>query len=214
LLTLQDQYIYNLRGLNDKEDFPPQFLMDIFKNIKNDEIKIHREHVEQCLSDITWQNLYNDSRHGCDYYYKFNELNSNNNNGNDSKEPLGDLLNNSLTDFIVTSSTVKSYDAMFFSSIWRKILAATKFVYSTTKEPEILVKTLEILHMCADITAHYKMYHAFDTLIITMCELSTITSTNTNPTITTTITTTTTTTTITTTTKTQIPQQYISVTLS
>lgn len=55
------QYSKNLEGVNGGKDFPQEFLTDIYNTVKEDEIKIHREHLVQGLNDRTWYHLYREA---------------------------------------------------------------------------------------------------------------------------------------------------------
>eukprot|EP01125_Pyxidicula_operculata_P004048 TRINITY_DN1574_c0_g2_i2.p1 TRINITY_DN1574_c0_g2~~TRINITY_DN1574_c0_g2_i2.p1 ORF type:complete len:1525 (-),score=310.50 TRINITY_DN1574_c0_g2_i2:221-4261(-) len=140
-------YQKQLKGLNNNGDFPQQLLMDIYEQVVKDEIKVHREHLlKNELTDGTWVNL------------------------------MSEVQRDGQTKFIQTQLSASHYDSLMFESMWSRVIAAAKFVFSCTKAQDILEKTLSVFQMCALISSHYKLSHALDNLIITLCDLSTITA--------------------------------------
>eukprot|EP01124_Arcella_intermedia_P011795 TRINITY_DN1817_c0_g2_i1.p1 TRINITY_DN1817_c0_g2~~TRINITY_DN1817_c0_g2_i1.p1 ORF type:complete len:1224 (-),score=341.78 TRINITY_DN1817_c0_g2_i1:78-3695(-) len=94
-----DQYKYNLRGLNQGKDFPPQFLSNIYTTVQNDEIKIHKQRMNFDLSDSTWNHLYTDAK-----------------------------LENQL-EFLLTRDSASHYDALVFNSLWKKLIGTLKHTF-------------------------------------------------------------------------------------
>ncbi|KAK9453145.1 hypothetical protein V1511DRAFT_513092 [Dipodascopsis uninucleata] len=58
-----DQYKNNLRNLNDKKDFDPEFLESIYDTIKNNEIIMPEEHDNQASFESTWKDLLTKARY-------------------------------------------------------------------------------------------------------------------------------------------------------
>jgi hypothetical protein len=61
LIFVQAQYFKNLEGVNGGQDFDQDFLTDIYNTVKEDEIKIHREHLALGLHERTWYHLYREA---------------------------------------------------------------------------------------------------------------------------------------------------------
>eukprot|EP01129_Flabellula_baltica_P004201 TRINITY_DN1438_c0_g1_i1.p1 TRINITY_DN1438_c0_g1~~TRINITY_DN1438_c0_g1_i1.p1 ORF type:complete len:1073 (-),score=214.42 TRINITY_DN1438_c0_g1_i1:13-3231(-) len=80
--------------------------------------------------------------------------------------------------FVSTGEYNGYFDSLVFKSIWRKLHAATKYIYSTTKKPQQLELALKSFQLCAAVAQYYESSHSFDSLIVTLCDLSMINSKN------------------------------------
>jgi brefeldin A-resistance guanine nucleotide exchange factor 1 len=141
-----DQYIRNVRGQNGGKDFPQELVMNIYNRIKENEIKIPEEHLaEGVLDHAVWSHLVRKYSTQKDY-----------------------------AEFLETGVTAKCYDGMVYNVVWRVAHAALKAVITTTTDPELIIKVNDAFATCAEISNKLQLTGAFDNLIITLCDLSTI----------------------------------------
>ncbi len=141
-----DQYIRNVRGQNGGKDFPQELVMNIYNRIKENEVKIPEEHLaEGVLDHAVWSHLVRKYSTQKDY-----------------------------AEFLETGVTAKCYDGMVYNVVWRVAHAALKAVITVTADPELIIKVNDAFATCAEISNKLQLTSAFDNLIITLCDLSTI----------------------------------------
>jgi brefeldin A-resistance guanine nucleotide exchange factor 1 len=145
-MTLE-QFISSLRGQNGDRDFPQELLIDIYNNVKDNEIRIPEEHIHEEISQVTWHYLLK----------KYNNI-----------KDIGEYREVSLA--------AKYYDKMIYTLIWRQVHAALKEVFTATQDEELIAQTAAHFHLCGNIAACFQLTDAFYNLIYTLCEASTILS--------------------------------------
>eukprot|EP01130_Rhizamoeba_saxonica_P012880 TRINITY_DN5472_c0_g2_i1.p1 TRINITY_DN5472_c0_g2~~TRINITY_DN5472_c0_g2_i1.p1 ORF type:complete len:792 (-),score=153.55 TRINITY_DN5472_c0_g2_i1:123-2243(-) len=140
-----NQFISSLEDENDGDNFPEQFLYDIYHGIANDEIKLPEDYLlENHIKEYAWKRL--------DLHHRERDN----------------------TPYKKTNSLLSYYDHTVFNLIWRRVISSSKYCFSKTRNQEILEKTLNTFRMVALVANHFCNYKAFDSLIVTLSNLSKI----------------------------------------
>eukprot|EP00122_Pirum_gemmata_P008438 Pgem_evm1s7779 len=58
-----------------------------------------------------------------------------------------------------------NYDREIFSVVWSHISSAATAVFDTTRDPELVQKTLEKIKECAEVSAHFENSEAFNKMV-------------------------------------------------
>jgi brefeldin A-resistance guanine nucleotide exchange factor 1 len=135
------EFIRMNRGINDNQDLPPEFLMEIYDSIANDEIKMKPD-----LSDINnisdgeprWDNLL---------------------------ATMGQKYDNP---FVAAPEMGSKHGRDMFVVCWDRIIAALSVVLETTEDSKVLRKAIEGLHDFAKICSFHKLHDEFNKLIATL----------------------------------------------
>eukprot|EP01122_Echinamoeba_exundans_P009392 TRINITY_DN3314_c0_g1_i1.p1 TRINITY_DN3314_c0_g1~~TRINITY_DN3314_c0_g1_i1.p1 ORF type:complete len:1532 (-),score=259.60 TRINITY_DN3314_c0_g1_i1:126-4721(-) len=137
-------YLKNLKGTNGGADFPPELLSENYNSIKDNEIKIPEEQVnERHISNSTWRYLL----------------------------VAYDQQDSSCTASNVDSGV---YDKFLFSLTWRQIHSAVRSVFAASTDSDLSEQMLQALNLSGEICAHFSLHHAFDNLVNILGELTTL----------------------------------------
>lgn len=139
-MTIQ-QFRNNQRKLNDGEDFPPEFLEEIYENIKEREIVLPAEQKGAIGEDFKWQVMLGQAQ-----------------NPKTRKQPY----------YRTAGSTL--YDQEVFSQMWGPTVTALCCVLDKAEDPGLEARVLEYLRVCASIASAYHLCDVFDSLIVGMCK--------------------------------------------
>lgn len=153
-----DQYVNNLRGQNGKQNFPPEFLRPIYTAIRASEIRVAEEHMQSGTADIpqnTWQSIW-------------------------QKQTSHQLSPSAASEASLMSITLAAahqlglYDEMLFDAIWKTLVATTKTVWFEAANAEALQQVSTTFYALGNLAAHFKVHSAFDALIASLTEATTI----------------------------------------
>lgn len=153
-----DQYVHNLRGQNNKQNFPPEFLRAIYTEIRASEISIAEERVQSSTSDIpqgTWQSLWTRQQ------------------ANFGANSTPSRLEASLQAGVLYGL----YDELLFSEIWKVLITTTKEIWTQTSyknSAELFDRLSASLYAIGNLAAHFSNSTALDGLVAALTEISTI----------------------------------------
>eukprot|EP01128_Nolandella_sp_AFSM9_P010591 TRINITY_DN7348_c0_g1_i1.p1 TRINITY_DN7348_c0_g1~~TRINITY_DN7348_c0_g1_i1.p1 ORF type:complete len:1005 (+),score=220.10 TRINITY_DN7348_c0_g1_i1:209-3223(+) len=158
--TLADRKKMTLKGfkrnteeLNDGEDFPVELIEGIYDEVKNDEIKIHREHLERGeLTTSSWRHL-RDSVHAppkaeTPWHWKWVSVRN--------------------------TAVAATLDTLLFEQVWRPSLIIVHNVFAATNEGEVLESCLSLFQILSLTSSRFALTQPFDEMIELLCKLSTL----------------------------------------
>lgn len=149
-----EQFIKNFKSHNGSREFPQEFLIEIYNSIKDNEIKVTEENEN--LTEITinsWKAL----------------IEKDNQQFLDPKD--GSILE---------AARLGVYDELIFQVSWKQIHSGLKMIFIPSNETEVLGELISAFSIYGKLAASFESTVAFDTLIMTLCELSTILHSNNN----------------------------------
>ena len=141
------QFVKNERGLNSGEDYPKEFLQDIFTAIRETEIVMPSEHKGELKAEYEWKLVLSRAR--------------------DPKKNSG---------VIYKCNGSSEYDQEMFSLIWKPTITALHQVLDTATDEVIIESILNSLGKCATICARFELCEVFDNLIIALCKRTLLTT--------------------------------------
>lgn len=144
-MTFKD-FVKNQRNLNANEDYPKEFLLDIFNSIRDTEIVLPSERKGALKEEYEWKLVLARVR--------------------DPKRNAGMIKCNGSSD----------YDKEMFSLIWKPTITALYQVLDTAADDVIVDSILDSLGKCAAICARFELCEVFDSLIIALCKRTLLTT--------------------------------------
>lgn len=141
------QFVKNERGLNSGDNYPKEFLQDIFTAIRDTEIVMPSEQKGELKAEYEWKLVLNRAR--------------------DPKKNTG---------VIYKCNGSAEYDQEMFSLIWKPTITALHQVLDTATDEVIIESILDSLGKCATICARFELCEVFDNLIIALCKRTLLTT--------------------------------------
>ncbi|CAG8495510.1 3078_t:CDS:10 [Funneliformis caledonium] len=142
-MTIED-YMKNLRKVNNDKDFAPEYLVSIvnmhaiYDAIRKREIIMPEEHEGQLGFNYAWKELLRRA------------------------ESAGPLI----------ICDVSLYDKDMFTTAWKPAVAAISYAFSTAPDDITLQKAITGFHQCALLSATYKLYEVFDYIIMSLAKMT------------------------------------------
>lgn len=150
-----DKYVNNLRGQNNKGNFPPEFLRPIYVAIAESEIRIVEEHIQSGATDIpqsTWQAIWQKQN---------------------ARHSASNMEQLALT--LAAGQQFGIYDELLYSAIWKMLVATSKIAWTDALNAE-LQQVSVTFYALGNLAAHFKEHAAFDALIASLTDATTILS--------------------------------------
>ncbi|CAB75411.1 ArfGEF [Schizosaccharomyces pombe] len=136
-MTLDD-FCRNVRGVNDGQDFDRNFLSEIYKAIKENEIIVAEEHDTELSFLYIWSKLQQSVK---------------------ITEP-----------FKRSSSNV--HDKIVFLEVWKSIMAALIYVFSTATEDTVFYRVVNGIQQATEVAAAYELNEPVDYAIERFCQFT------------------------------------------
>ena len=154
-----ESYAKNLKGQNFKQDFPLDYLRPIYTALKEAEIRIVEEHMQSGTADIPqsiWQTI----------WHKQN-LQQN------SPTAAAHAAQLALT--LAAGQQFGIYDEILFSAVWKTLVSSAKIAWNEAlPNTEALQPVSMTFYALGNLAAHFKEHAAFDALISSLTEATTI----------------------------------------
>jgi len=138
-MTVED-FSRNLRGCNAGQDFPFEYLQDIYDAIAEDEIILPEEHDNKSAFEHAWKTL---------------------------------LLNTNNSGQLELCDT-NAFDAEMFSATWRPIVATLCYVFMSASDDAVYSRIVVGFDQCAQLAARYDVPEAFDRIIYSLSQISSL----------------------------------------
>lgn len=154
-----ESYAKNLKGQNLKEDFPLDYLRPIYTAIKEAEIRIVEEHMQSGTADIPqtiWQTIWHKQ-----------------NVHQNSPAAAAHAAQLSLT--MAAGQQYGIYDEILFAAVWKTLVSSAKIAWTEAlPNTDALQPVSMTFYALGNLAAHFKQHAAFDALITSLTEVTTI----------------------------------------
>lgn len=143
-----DSYKRNLKGVNNKGDFPEWYLKKIYASLQDREIIMPEEHhgTEKWFDDV-WHNLISSQL----------------------VQPENPV---DIDDF--DAFTLGQFDRVFFESIANDVIETLTKVYAEASDDNIITKLMSSIDKCVSVCIHFELHDAVDKLLTTLAEFSSL----------------------------------------
>jgi len=140
------QFCKNMKGMNDKEDFPKEMLTDIFNSISEDEIVLKSDGAASAGSDDDLPPV------------SIREL--------ADSVSAGKHMNKAINAYC------SSMDRDMFAMVWGPIVASLSVIYDNDLQKEVLESCHFGFYSVASLSARFSMTEVFNTLVFNLSKMS------------------------------------------
>ncbi|ODV92837.1 hypothetical protein CANCADRAFT_147690 [Tortispora caseinolytica NRRL Y-17796] len=138
----KEQFKSNLRGMNNGENFEPEFLEEIYHTIKSDEIIMPEERSSDAGFEFIWNELVSASK------------------------------SESIIPFISLSSKDATFDKFTFSKFSKPVITAMVYVFASATEKSVFERIMAGFDMLCELSQAYNSPEICDFIITAVSKLS------------------------------------------
>jgi golgi-specific brefeldin A-resistance guanine nucleotide exchange factor 1 len=159
-MTLE-QFVRNVRGINDGGNLPRDMLVDVYASIEKSEIKLDTSVTDPRVANdaANWRNLVQRGRRvQC---------------ARNFIDPLA--LANDESDGDDGDSNRGAPSRDIFSLVWGPVIAAASVLFDSVGDRSPLVqRAIDMFYLCARVAARHRLCNVLDNLVITLCKFSSL----------------------------------------